>query len=198
MTPTPTIVFVHGAFSTPDAFNYFKTQLTDYPQLSFSYDWNNPTSQVGQDLVEYVVNRTSTRQIVLLGHSLGGNVAIHSLPHFSQHDAVTVDHVCTYGSPFGGSKYASLVGLFSKASVFEHITPSSTQIRSLKPIVKQHTNITSFVTTRGPLSSLNDGVVTVASQTALPGVHYVTVDTNHMEVLLSDHVIAATRQFIEH
>jgi pimeloyl-ACP methyl ester carboxylesterase len=195
---TPTIVFVHGAFSTSNAFNYFRTQLTDFPQLSFSYDWNDPTSKVGCDLATYVTNHATTDRVVLLGHSLGGNVALHSLKHFNQHGAPKVSHICTYGSPFGGSKYATVVGLFSKAPVFDHIVPSSAEIRALKKIAHDNSNITSFVTTRGPLSSTNDGVVTVASQTALPGVNYINVATNHMEVLLSDHVIAATRQFIEH
>jgi pimeloyl-ACP methyl ester carboxylesterase len=195
---TPTIVFVHGAFSTPNAFNYFRTQLTDFPQLSFSYDWNDRTSKVGSDLATYVVNNVTTDTVVLLGHSLGGNVSLHSLKHFHQHGAPTVKHVCTYGSPFGGSRYATVVGLFSKAPIFDYIAPSSSEIRSLKKIARDNTNITSFVTTRGPLSTNNDGVVTVASQTTLPGVNYINVATNHMEVLLSDHVIAATRQFIEH
>lgn len=195
----PTIVFVHGAFSTPNAFNYFKTQLTDFPQLSFSYDWNDRTSKVGSELATYVTNNAPTDTVVLLGHSLGGNVALHSLKYFHQHGAPRVKHICTYGSPFGGSRYASVVGLFSKAPIFDYIVPSSAEIRSLKKIAKDNSSIiTSFVTTRGPLSSSNDGVVTVASQTALPGVNYVNVATNHMEVLLSDHVIAATRQFIEH
>lgn len=193
----PTIVFVHGAFSSANAFNYFRVCLADYPQLSYTYDWNDPTSDVGCELAAFVVANVTTPTVILIGHSLGGNVAIQSLPHFPLQGGPAVKQVITYASPLGGSSHASMMRLFSTARVFSHIQPKSTQVRMLKRIVRDYPIVTSFVTNRGPLSSMNDGVVTVASQTAIDGIHYIPVATNHMEVLLSDDVITATKTIID-
>lgn len=193
----PTIIFVHGAFSSSVVFNYFKVCLVDYPQLSYTYDWNEQTSAVGADLAQFVTSVVPPGPIVLLGHSLGGNVAIQSIPHFAALGTHPVRHVITYGSPLGGSPHAALMKLFSTASVFSHIQPKSKEVRMLKQIVTDFPIVTSFVTNRGPLSNANDGVVTVASQMAITGIQYVPVATNHMEVLLSDDVIIATKKIID-
>lgn len=190
----PVLVFVHGAFSTPNTFNYFRKEFADYPQMSFAYDWNDPPSQVGHTLATQVIATHPTSKIVLLGHSLGGNVIINALPHLQNR----VDHVITYASPLGGSHHAVLVGLFSRLRVFTHIRPASSEIRLVKRLARQHSDlITSFVANRGPLSDRNDGVVTVASQRAARGLKYISVATNHMELLLSDNVVEKTRQIIE-
>jgi len=191
----PTLVFVHGAFSSPTAFNYFRVSLHDYPQLSFTYNWDEPPSKTGKELATFV-RTTAQGPVILLGHSLGGNVALHSIPHLI--DTVQLNHVITYSSPFGGSDHAFLLGMLSKAPIFSHLRPSSPEIKSLSKIARLAlVNVTSFVTTRGPLSAMNDGVVTVASQKALQGPNYIEVVTNHMEVLLSDLVVASTRQIIQ-
>jgi pimeloyl-ACP methyl ester carboxylesterase len=195
-TTKPTLIFVHGAFSTPLAFNYFKHHFRDHPQLSFTYDWNTPTHKVGQDLYQFVVDCSSTQSVILCGHSLGGNVALHSLPHFDQTTRVDMQHVFTYGSPFGGSHHAALIRLFSPQPVFTHIRPLSADIVKLPEITRNRSNITSFITTRGPTSNTSDGVVTVASQMRLTTPQYIEVATNHMEVLMSDAVVDQMRQII--
>lgn len=191
-----TIVFVHGAFSTGRAFNYFKTKFQEYQQLSFTYDWNDSPIVVGKQLAEFISTNVKTTNIILMGHSLGGNVSIHSLPNMPA--GIKVSKVFTYGSPLGGSPHALLIGMFSSESVFGHLRPTSMEIRTLKKIASANRQtITSFVTTKGPLSDANDGVVTVKSQTAINGLPYIKVATNHMEVLLCDAVIDSTRKLIE-
>jgi len=190
----PTLVFIHGAFSTPEAFNYFRLQFADYNQFSFTYDWNDHPSQVGQDLAEMLIDRQVPAPFILLGHSLGGNVAISALPCINE----LVQQVITYASPLGGSPHAILAGLFSRAKIFAHIAPRSSEIKLIKKTAKQYTDkITSFIAERGPISNHNDGVITVASQRAVRGLEYVPVATNHMEILLSNNVVSQTRQIIE-
>lgn len=198
MMNKPTLVFVHGAFSTTTAFNYFKRELSDYPQLSFAYDWNVRTTHLGRQLAEFVTDNVTTPNVILLGHSLGGNVSLHSLQHFPKdRKSPKVLKVFTYGSPLGGSVHATLMGLVLRTPVLKHVGIRSSEIKALKNIHIDRALVHSFVTTRGPISNHNDGVVTVASQTAIEGLQYTSVDINHTEVLLSDEVIAQTRFIIE-
>lgn len=197
----PTLVFIHGAFSGPSAFHYFARSFADYQCVSFAYNWNTKPSLIGRELADFVTMTVRTPSVILLGHSLGGNVAIHSLASFDGSIPFIIKRVITYSSPIGGSAPARFLRLVSKAQIFEHIHPSSWEVQTLQDIALQHhqyrSNITCFVSNRGPISRLSDGVITVASQTAIPGLHYIPVATNHINVLLSDSVIATTRQLIE-
>jgi triacylglycerol esterase/lipase EstA (alpha/beta hydrolase family) len=190
----PAIVYVHGAFASQETMtlNYYKLVLSEYEEHTFCYDWNRPTDEVGHELYEFIlINAKIGQPVYVIGHSLGGNVALWACMAQSEYDHKPISHVFTVGSPLGGSKAASFLRYGINAPrVFKHITPTNSLIRDLQ--CDPGVSVTSFVTTKGLHSRWvppNDGVVTQASQQALVYPEYVHVDCNHMEVLLSDTVV---------
>ncbi len=83
--------------------------------------------------------------------------------------------------------------------MFKDLFPYGSTVRRLQrrwtAANKPHLAIT---TTSGlPIMGYeNDGVVTVASQTALNGPKYETLDLNHFEVLLCDTTVLAIENFV--
>lgn len=205
----PAIVYVHGAFAShtanghSPAFNYYKLLLKDYNSYMFSYDWNTPTSEVGEELYDFIVDTVQHEQplarIYIIGHSLGGNVALHACKAQYHRYHKPISRVFTVGSPLGGSRAANLLRFGYKAPpVFSHISTTSPHIADLQ--LHHKIPVTSFVTTRGLPSSWlqpNDGVVTVASQQALEYPEYITVDCSHLEVLLSESVATTISNIIK-
>jgi pimeloyl-ACP methyl ester carboxylesterase len=195
----PAIVYVHGAFASRQSMplNYYKVNLKHYDGFDFIYDWNTPTDQVGAALSEFINTQIPNADVFVIGHSLGGNVALHSALHIAQHDIRNsaghrkIKHIFTVGSPLGGSKAALLLKYgYNAPEVFSHITPNNPNITALRRW--SGVPVTSFVTTKGVHSKWmqqNDGVVTVASQKAVGYPTYIEVDCGHMEVLLSDAVV---------
>lgn len=192
-----TIVYVHGAFSSGQNFNYYKTQLADYRSSTFEYDWNEPTVRVGKKLGDVV--SAIPGPVVLVGHSLGGNVSLLAAGVYRPKNLVGV---VTIASPLGGSVAATWLRRVSRDPVFAHITPRSgniTMLRQLPPTVP----VNSIVTTRSYAPSFmlvapeTDGVVSIQSQTALPYPTYATINNGHLDVLLSDEAARLIAQILQ-
>jgi fermentation-respiration switch protein FrsA (DUF1100 family) len=191
----PTLVFVHGAFSTERAFNYYRLVLSDYPTDVFLYDWNRPTLYVGRELAAYISQLDG--DVILIGHSLGGNVSLHA----AQKPPANLLGVITIGSPVGGVPSAQILKMFSREPVFRHISPISPHITRLHKhippvpvygIVTTTTHTPSFVP-----HDPHDGVVSIRSQKSLPYGKYIELDNGHLDVLLSEQATSLIRTITE-
>lgn len=192
-----TIVFVHGAFSSGQNFNYYKTQLAHYRSVTFEYDWNEPTIEVGKKLSDIV--SCIPGPVVLVGHSLGGNVSLLAAGVYQPKNLVGV---VTISSPLGGSVAAKWLRRVSSDPVFSHITPRSKHIAALQ-LMPPTVPVDSIVTTRSYAPSFllvapeTDGVVSIQSQTALSYPTYVKIPNGHLDVLLSNEAVALVAQFLQ-
>jgi pimeloyl-ACP methyl ester carboxylesterase len=187
MKNNPMLVFVHGAFSSKRAFNFYKIIFDEYQQLFFEYDWNVSTRAVGKQLADFIEQNSNGREVIIIAHSLGGNVAIHA----ANRKPTNLIGVITIGSPLGGSLTASWLAPISREQVLKHILPTSPEIYTLQnhapsvPVYGIVTTIAKGPSLLIPPGGAHDGVVSVASQTSLSYVHYFEIANGHVDVLLS-------------
>lgn len=185
-----TILYLHGAGATPLSFRFIITNLPEHKSLTIQMD---PRESV-DSIVERVATEIKDQEdLTIIAHSLGGlvGVGLLGLPNVSR--------LITMSSPFGGHPAALIMSLWSHETMFKDLSPYSSTVRRLQrrwtAANKPHLAIT---TTSGlPIMGYeNDGVVTVASQTALDGPKYEKLDLNHFEVLLSDATVLAIENFV--
>lgn len=183
--------YVHGANSTPVSFNYIRHRLPDHTYREIAYNHRGPVMHVVDALVEAV--EASPTPVTLVGHSLGGVIAVAAAQRSAK-----VDKVCTIASPLGGSKVASLMRWIAPSQLLEDIHPYA-------PLISQVRNgrlkvpTMSIVTIAGHnnmIAGENDGVVTVDSQEAIIGPVYIRLRMNHFEVLLSDDAVDLVSGFL--
>jgi pimeloyl-ACP methyl ester carboxylesterase len=190
--PNKSIIFVHGAGATPKSFAYIRLHFDGHDLYDFAYDSNKPCREA-IDALAALIGRIDG-PVVLVGHSLGGVVSVNAAC-----EAEGVSGVVTLASPLGGAKAAQYLRWVFNSALLDDLSPYSANIRTTLARTPP-CPIRSFVTVGGALPFLNeanDGVVTVESQRAMTGPEYITVHTNHFEVLLSDDVIALIREFID-
>lgn len=183
MTQTPTIWYIHGAYSTSRTFNWIKRELPDHDAVNIDYSTYIPVARILDQLVERAEASDETFDVI--GHSLGGILAVALSQRTDR-----VRRVVTLSTPFGGSRLAAFMQFLAPGSLMEDIQPYSnllTTVRSTPLTIP----VTSVVTTGGTSPMMferNDGVVTISSQMALDGPTYVEHDLSHFEVLLDNDV----------
>lgn len=182
------IWYVHGAGASARSFAWLRQHLSEFPAESFNYALNEPMTEVAARCTATI--EADGRPAIVVGHSLGGVVAMVCAA------ATNVERVVSICAPFGGVRMADMMAMFISHPLVQDLRSYSPLLTSLRQrlVVKPHLAIVGssglpFV--REP----NDGVVTVASQTALPGARYEMVDLNHFEVLMSDDVAELIRKF---
>lgn len=176
------IVYIHGANASSVSFNYIRDRvknssvLIEYScQPSF---WDNLDSIAGQ------LSKTRS-PLFFVAHSLGGVYALHLSTLLSSRVAGAV----TISTPYGGSREADNARMFVPHNqLIKDIGTMSDPITKGKQLTVPG-NWTGVVSTGGasPLvAGENDGVVTVASQTALADqMKIVQVPVNHYESVMS-------------
>lgn len=185
-TSRTVFLFIHGAWSTPTCFNYLSNKLGDkYITAVASYDCQQ------QSMAEIIKSVTSQMygctepedRVVVVGHSLGGLVALalEKEPRVSQ--------VVTIAAPLNGLKLNKMVEWFLswKAPIIHTIAQDSSFLYNLqntdfrKPIhqIVAHGGFNPMI------SEKNDGVVTVSSQDHwIPITSTITyVEATHFDVL---------------
>ena len=174
------IWYVHGANSSPKSFNFIKASLPAHEHRDFSYDCETPLPKTIDAFVELLKGEDEPPHII--SHSLGGVIALAASKR------AEVGKIVTMSSPFGGSKVASLFRWIAASRLLDDIHVHSSTMVGLRHQSFADSDIMSFVTTSGGVfegvTEANDGVVTIASQTALKGPDYITIASNHFEVLL--------------
>lgn len=184
------LVTIHGFNSTSNSFNYVTDKLNwDGEIVRVDYDSHRPLEEILKQVQDKLPH---DRELVLMGHSLGGVIAVllaHLIPD-------QIHSVVTISSPIGGSKAANFARWMPwSPPIFKDITPSSQLIKiaQQKPTVPVY----SIITTGGALAVANepnDSVVTVKSQQAVPAKKKAEVKANHFEVLTHP----TTIKYIEH
>jgi pimeloyl-ACP methyl ester carboxylesterase len=184
MMDNPTIVYIHGAFSSALGFTRLIEKLPEHYRLTPEYSVSRSASKVIQDIDALI--RNAGNPVTIVGHSLGGILGVS----VAQRNPL-IEQVITISTPFGGCKAADLIKWLKPHTFFETISTSSHIIREMHNRVLR-CPVTSMVTVRGDnpmFNEPNDSVVTVASQQALKGASYHLVKYNHNEVLMSDDVV---------
>lgn len=188
----PIIWYIHGASSTPRAFNWLRTELPNHTRVDIAYSDN----EIG-DIIARLEEQldTTAGKISIVGHSLGGVIGV-ALSQKSK----KVSKVFTISAPFGGSEVATYLRWVSLDPLLSHVHPRSPLVRSVLTTPLQ-APVMSVVTTssRFPLSIIspkNDGVVTYASQMSLSGPIYRELHLNHFEVLLAKETADYMNEFL--
>jgi len=183
-TSKPTIVMIHGAFSSPISFNYIKHHISDYNCEFIDYsETNYGISRVISDTKDII---SGYDDVILVGHSLGGIISTNIMDHKNVLGAITIS------SPLAGLEIHPMT-YFGKPSFAQEINCVSSTISKTKDnIHNSGKKVYSFITTGGfnPfIKEVNDGVVTLASQ-QISSINQTThiVEYNHHEVLMSENV----------
>jgi pimeloyl-ACP methyl ester carboxylesterase len=186
-----TIWYIHGAGASQNSFNWLRTHLPEHTAKFINYTTTDKAETTIARLLEAVSSETDP--VTLIGHSCGGIIARACAGRTAR-----VERLVTLCSPFGGVKYAALASLFIDAPMLRELRTYSSLLFDVRtvPIAAPHLAI---VATKGlPVhSECNDGVITLASATALPNQKFFEFALNHFEVLLSADVAGIIGNFLE-
>lgn len=179
------IVYIHGNRSTPNIFNFIRSQITGYPEVLLEYDsaagfYSNHAKMVGQ--------LSTVEDMFFVAHSLGG---IHAL-HLAQHYRDRVAGGMTMSTPYGGCEAANMVACFLPFNqMLKDIRPSGKPIQEAIGIAAPGiwTNVVTLGGSSPFLSRLNDGIVTVDSMCHRKDIRLVEMPCNHFEVVLNPDVV---------
>lgn len=181
---------IHGANSSPTSFAFLKARLNRHRFVDVAYDHERSVTHVVERLAEEI--GASHEPVRIVGHSLGGVIGA-AVAH-----KVAVDRLVTISAPFGGSEAARYLRFFSPHPLYEDIHPRSPLVvgLGLRPLPCPTLSLVTVAGAMPLLQGPNDGVVTVASQTALEGPVYRMLPFNHFEVLLAEETADAVREFM--
>lgn len=188
------ILYLHGAGMSERSFTLFRKAIR---KNSFcpSYHVDTGLAQNIETIEQEARAFFNDKPVDIVAHSMGGLIALALLK-----DGFPIRRIVTMSTPFGGSVAASsLKWFYPSHKMFRDIEHTNDLIHELK---SQQIEIPMkcFVTIGGHSSlklTENDGVVSVKSQKDLSGPVFEEVDINHFEILLSDHVIQKTKEFLK-
>lgn len=190
---SPTIVFIHGLNQTHLSFSHWKNTFPENGISTVDYESRQP---LADSIVQVSKALPKKEELVLVGHSLGGVVSTL----IALNKTHNVKKVVTISSPLGGSKAAVYARwIVGGIRVFSDITPTSPSIQRLVkevppcPVLSLISVAGSFLNSNEP----NDGIVTVASQKALPYAKKVEIKANHFEVLMHDKTVETIKKFVQ-
>lgn len=185
------IAYVHGFNSTHRSFAYITQNLPKHNVVNINY---NSHQRLADSIIE-VHKQLPKGQLTLVGHSLGGLISTLLVLN----EPERFESLVVISSPLGGSKTA----IFMKwmpgyPSILGCITPNAAHIRR---IVTSRSGIPtlSIISTEGHLqttSDLNDSIVAVSSQIALPFGKKVEVKANHFEVLTHEKTVGLIQKHL--
>jgi pimeloyl-ACP methyl ester carboxylesterase len=203
------IIYVHGALSTRNSWNYIRQKLSDKldgveekPAEEFiKYNLNHELSaEIVEKMVEKItslIDKQGFNKLVLIGHSFGGVLSVAAVRELMDYltEKKIKPKIITLSAPFGGSEIAAVLRIMKPGSMFfknvGHHGEFVQAFRKLKLPCKTH----AFITTEGGadwMPQANDGVVTVSSQLFFENDPLITIQeakVNHFEILLSDLVV---------
>ena len=186
-----TILYIHGAFSSSNAFNRIREKLPEHEAIFVEYTVEQNLRQVIDDCVKRL--KVNGQHVSIVAHSLGG-----VLGSIIAQKSDMVDQVVTMSTPFGGNKAADILKWFNPHPMFETISASSPLMRQLHSEPAGAPTL-SIITTSGHnpmMKEENDGVVSIDSQTAWWCPEYVQVPYSHIDILMADEPISIIKGFL--
>jgi len=206
-----TIIYLHGANSTPTSFNFIRHHVlmnnglgeVNIMTVPIKYDSSEPiTKLVASIYLQIKAPSWEKSPCFLIGHSLGGVIATLLSYWNEEHGPDKLDFrgIVSLASPYAGSKAANfLKWMYPSYGVFDNVATNSPW---MKLIAEKGAIIpTRAIITQSGSSPLmkepNDGVVSVSSQRSLKNSEGMPVDYNHFEVLLSEEVGDYICEFIK-
>ncbi len=186
------LVYIHGASATSESFNYIRKQIKG-KELLINYDSRNGFEKNLENMKELLL---AQKDMFFICHSLGGIYALHLAQEFPDQVLGAV----TLSTPYGGAESADVAKYFLPYSrLLKDIGPNSWAMKKAHAF-DLHRPWTNIVTTTGSapwISSPNDGVVTIASQSHRADImELIELECNHYEVVLNDKVIEIIKQKI--
>jgi len=185
------IVYIHGFNSSHRSFGYLHLKLPEHQIVPINYHSHQPL----RDSMEEVRKQLPKKQFVLVGHSLGGILAVLMA---AEHPEQTTNLIAI-STPFGGSRAATIARwLPGHPQILHDLTPSAGKIELISQL-KLVVPTLSIISTGGSLATTNepnDSIVTVASQRALPFGRKAEVKANHFEILTHEKAAKLIQDFL--
>lgn len=185
------IMFIHGAWSSRHSFNYMSKMvdkyLSSYVKHVIFFE-HNPIKEDLDHILRRAYKELDKEDIptLVVGHSLGGLIALHITDHLN------CFHTVTMSAPFSGVKIEKIFQpfVYSRAPILAEIAPDSEFIKNLHK-KKYDKSVNCIITTQGynpVMLEKTDGVVTIYSQERwVPEPAILTyISNNHHEILQSE------------
>lgn len=185
-SPQTVFFFIHGAWSSPNCFNYLRLKLEDkYLTAISSYDCQTQSmAEIIESTKSCLYGSTKpTDRVIVVGHSLGGLVAL------ALEKEERVSQVVTIASPLSGLHMNKVIEWFLswKAPILHTISQGSSFLHKIQNA--EFSKPISQIVAQGGFNPMineqNDGVLTVASQDDwVPITSTITyVDASHFDIL---------------
>ena len=183
-----TVAYIHGLNQTSRCFAYVMQNLPDQKRIVIDYDSHQPLEL---SLAQVRRQLPKTGELSFVGHSLGGLIAV-LLAHERE-----LEKLIVISAPIGGSRAARIAKWVPGApQIIGDLTPSSQYIVQASTTKLQVPTL-SICSMTGHLAAEkepNDGIVTIASQKALPFGRKAEVKANHFEILMHDRTVELIRK----
>lgn len=176
------IVWLHGAYSASDSFNYFRENRDWGPEIIVEYDANGDLLKITDEIKKRIEKRAK-EPVNIIGHSLGGVIAVALA-----NQGLEVNKIVTMAAPYGG------LGAFWPPKTIGAELCSLNRIT--KTVAVEHQFYVSVAGHNPWFVLQNDGVVTLTSQKAIKKANYIEVQSNHFEILLNKDVVSGVRKFL--
>jgi alpha-beta hydrolase superfamily lysophospholipase len=177
------IVWLPGAYSARDSFNFFRSSRDWGAEVIIEYDANGDLVKITEEIKSRIQRRTK-EPVNIIGHSLGGVIAV-ALSNIG----LPTNKIVTMSSPFGG------LGPWWPPKTL------GAEIRTLNRLTKTiSVEHQCYISTGGNnpwLLIQNDGIISVTSQKAIEKANYIEVPSNHFEILMNRDVVTSVRKFLE-
>lgn len=203
------VIYIHGIWMPGQEMSFVRHRLElkhSLPGRLFSYPSVKGTLEENAHLLAGFIAEQDAAQVDLVGHSLGGVLALRTL---SQYPDLSPGRIVCMGSPLCGSRAAAvldtkgwgsaLIGNTLKPGVVDHAAhewaSKVTGKREVGSIAGTHAMGMGRVVAR--FDEANDGTVAV-SETMLPGVtDHVCVHTTHTGMIFSKEVADQVAGFLQ-
>lgn len=183
------ILGIHGAWSSSTSFNYIKSKIKPKDWLCVDYDHRVHSYD---DILNMSIGLMDEPYVVI-GHSLGGMIALH------QSQDILCKGIITLASPLSGLDLNLIQLYLSRASLISKIASSSREIKEIHELSYDHVPVLHLVANKGYnpfIYENNDGVLPIKVQTSWSCGKLVDIPANHYEILQSDTTITEIKSFL--